>query len=562
MSLNRVASLESFGYVRSDHSSRRGSDVSVRSRRISFNPLPDEWDPPDERTDNIQAISAFEVPQWKRVLQVLATVVYCLLAAGIVFGYAAIKPVLKKEGAYQERCANAGDRTDRETCVEMHLNFMFTVAAVGTNVAALPIGAILDHRGPRLCGLLGAGFLFFGALTMAHARALPFDGYLVGYLLLACGGPFTYISSFQLSNAFPRHSGLILAMLTGAFDASSALFLGYRVVYERTGGAFGQRQFFLAYLVVPVAIVVLQLTLLPRQSYKTVGELMEQIEDDVGPAAAAASRQPVDQVDEHTALLQEEARVRHESVAAEIEELLGSAKADKQAVREEKKNEISGVWGVMHNYTALEQVRSPWFVLICCFTVIQMTRINYFVATVRPQYEALLGSHEKAVAINNFFDMALPLGGILSIPFIGLFLDNNSTVLVLAVLVTTATTIGVFGLIPREWAAYVNICIFVLYRPFYYTAVSDYSAKVFGFRTFGTVYGAIICLAGLFNFSQSFLDYLFHQVFRGNPIPVNVILLSVALAVGLGLVTYVGVQSRGIKRRLLEQEAEDAFMHE
>lgn len=191
-----------------------------------------------------------------------------------------------------------------------------------------------------------------------------------------------------------------------------------------------------------------------------------------------------------------------------------------------------------------------------------MTRINYFVATIRPQYESLLGSHKEAVAINNFFDMALPLGGILSIPFIGVFLDNNSTVRVLSVLVTTATTIGVFGLVPRTWAAYVNICIFVLYRPFYYTAVSDYSAKVFGFRTFGTVYGAIICLAGLFNFSQSFLDYLFHQVFHGNPVPVNVLLLSVALAVGLSLVIYVAVQSRGIKRKMLEQEAERAFLHD
>lgn len=195
-------------------------------------------------------------------------------------------------------------------------------------------------------------------------------------------------------------------------------------------------------------------------------------------------------------------------------------------------------------------------------TVIQMTRINYFVATIRPQYEALLGSADRAVQVNNFFDLALPIGGILSIPFIGSLLDHTSTITVLLTLVTVATSIGVLGIIPEMWAAYANICLFVLYRPFYYTAVSDYTAKVFGFKTFGTVYGTIICLSGLFNFSQSGLDYLLHQTFRGNPIPVNVLLMGMGFIVGVALVVYVGYQARGLKRKMLELEAERAVgMH-
>ncbi len=95
--------------------------------------------------------------------------------------------------------------------------------------------------------------------------------------------------------------------------------------------------------------------------------------------------------------------------------------------------------------------------------------------------------------------------------------------------------------------------------PFYYTAVSDYSAKVFGFRTFGTVYGTIICFSGLFNFSQSGLDYLFHQTFRGNPVPVNLMLMTLGLTIGICLIIFVGVQVRGLKRRMLEREAEYAF---
>ena len=37
-------------------------------------------------------------------VQVAIAVIYCLFAAGIVFGYAAIKPVLVQEGVYSQFC--------------------------------------------------------------------------------------------------------------------------------------------------------------------------------------------------------------------------------------------------------------------------------------------------------------------------------------------------------------------------------------------------------------------------------------------------------------------------
>ncbi|EXF83178.1 major facilitator superfamily transporter [Colletotrichum fioriniae PJ7] len=555
MSLSRVASVETFQFLPQAQGSRRGSDASsIRAGRLTFNPLPDEWDPAASKPDTVLAVGAFEVPQWKRILQVTIAVIYCLFAAGIAFGFAALKPVLKREGAYSDVCStDESNSTPDDTCVEIHLNLMFTVAAVGTNIAALPVGALLDHAGPRVCGLVGSVFLIIGSILMAYAKTLPFDGFLIGYLCLALGGPFTYISSFQLSNAFPKHSGFILALMTGAFDASSALFLVYRLLFQASEGTFGHEKFFKVYLIVPVFIIVAQFALMPKQSYKTVGELVELQEE----TAAANESDPNpydDQVDENTALLREERRHR-ESVVADVEQLLGTQKVDKQ-IRQENKNEISGVWGVMHNRSALRQIASPWFILICLFTVIQMLRINYFVATIRAQYEVIFGDVGKAIEINNFFDVALPVGGILSIPFIGVLLDHTSTVTVLTALVTIATTIGVLGIVDNMGAAYIQVCLFVLYRPFYYTAVSDYSAKVFGFETFGTVYGTIICLSGLFNFLQSGLDVLFHQTFGGDPVPVNVILLSAGLAVGIALVGYVALKARGLKRKMLEQEAE------
>ena len=431
---------------------------------------------------------------------------------------------------------------------------MFTIAAVATNVCALPVGTVLDRYGPRVSGVIGSVLVAVGALFLAFAGQLPFDGYIPGYLFLALGGPFVFISSFQLSNTFPAHSGLVLALLTGAFDSSSALWLLFRLLYESSGGTFTSQKFFLIYLVVPVFILVVQLFIMPRHSYKTVGELVKQAEDDVD-APSPSDPEIDDSEHDH---LREERRIRRESVISEITSLLGKSTNTKRAKREEQKNRISGVWGAMHGKSSWEQIKSPWFALITLFTVVQMTRINYFVATIRPQYTYLLHSASKARMVNQVFDVGLPLGGVLSVPFIGGILDRTSTPFTLALLVTVATAIGILGCLPYLWAAYANVALFVLYRPFYYTAVSDYAAKVFGFQTFGKVYGLIICLAGILNFSQSALDALTHKAFRNDPIPVNVLLLGVAIVVGGALVGFVWRRSTQLKREQLEDEAEEA----
>ena len=434
------------------------------------------------------------------------------------------------------------------------LNFMFTTAAVATNVCALPVGTVLDRYGPRICGIVGSIFLAIGALLLAFAAQLPFDGYIPGYLFLALGGPFIFISSFQLSNTFPKHSGLILALLTGAFDSSSAIFLFYHLIYSASDGAFDPPKFFLVYLIAPVFIMLAQIFIMPSKSYKTIGELISSAED---PSHNVDHADWNDYYGGEIDRIREERRAHRENVVSEVTSLLGKKDEDTQHEQEEKKQAISGVWGVLHGRSALEQLQTPWFILITIFTVVQMTRINYFVATIRTQYDYLLKSDVLAEHVNQVFDIALPVGGVISVPFIGLVLDNTSTPFVLGLLVITATTIGVLGVLPYSWAAYANITIFVLYRPLYYTAVSDYAAKVFGFHTFGKVYGLIICLAGLLNFSQSALDAMTHKVFHGDPIPINILLLVIALVVGLVLVGYVWHRSRSLARERLEEEAEE-----
>lgn len=518
---------------------------------------------------------ASEVSVNRRLLQCASAIIWCLFSGGPIFGFAALKPVLIREHIYENVCdisvnltslmwgkfaldpSQLGSVTvtllssvvrtaDEEAVVakcteqDLKLNMMFTVGAMLTNVSALVIGRTLDNYGPKVCGLVGAFFLYVACAififsSWIESSFLSFvDPYLVGYALMALGGPFAYMSSFQLSNSFPAKSGSILAIVTGAFDASSALFLIYRIIYNKSGYTFTLDKFFKIYLLVPVFITIVELTIMPSESYKTSPDT----------ALCADDAAEVGAVSETDALLAGE--VRRPSQPSARRDSIGDALKQPYAIEGEEflVEHSGGVFGILHGYSARYQLNTPWFYLMCLFATIQMLRLNYFVATVGTQYTFLLDSLAKGTLLNRFFDVALPLGGIISIPFVGIFLDYCSTVVVLTGLLGVSLLIGVLGLIPSFVLGFVNVAVFVAYRPFFYTAVSDFCAKVFGFDTFGTVYGTIICISGAVNYFQSYLDKLTHTTFNMNPTPINLALVVITAIIGTITILYVRTEAK------------------
>lgn len=415
-------------------------------------------------------------------------------------------------------------------------------------MGALVVGTILDRYGPRVCGFISSVLLVIGSLSMAFSQSLPFDAFIVGSFFLAFGGCFSFVPSFHLSNAFPKYQGLILALITGAFDASAAIFLLFRFIYDKTNGGFGLRSFFLLYLSVPAFIFLTQLLLMPPQSYDTRTELNVKLELAEDPGNDIHDSDDEFETDAEIWKIRAERSVQRRASIASIQQVLGTQEQREEFEKKEEDIKIaSGVWGVLHGQSAWKQIQTPWFVLITMLTLLQMARFNFFIATIWTQYQYMLQSSRLATQINEFFDLALPLGGALTVPFIGLLLDNLSTVTILALIVLMSTVIGALGAIPTMTAAYANICLFVIFRPLYYSAMSDYAAKVFGFQTFGTVYGTIICLSGIAVFSQSGLQALVHSVYYEDPGPVNLWLAGFGLIVGVCLVMYVDMRGRQIR---------------
>lgn len=407
-----------------------------------------------------------------------------MLASGIVCGFAALKPVLVAEGVYRDLCpsgwSNANDDERQLPCPEqdIRLNLFFILASITLNVSTVFAGYILDQHGRRICYLVAALILFIGGGIMGSAFAfrgrLPFDGYITGNLLLGLGGTFLFVPSFQLANAFPRYSGLVVALVTGAFDASAAVFLFYRIAYEITNHEFKPQYFFFGFgVIVPLIVLVAEFTLMPAHAYNTRRELEHQIRKaqdlirDVHDSDTEISSPTI-----LNKVRSFRARARQDELD-KIETVTGDA-AERRQQRDtvSQRQTTSGVWGVLHGLPVDQQMKTAWFLLLMALTTLQMMRMNYFIATIRAQYRYMLQSEKLAERINEFFDVALPVAGVVSTPFIGLLLNEASVVIILAVLTVLIVVLGVLNCLPFIWAGYATVVAFVFFRPLYYSAMS------------------------------------------------------------------------------------------
>lgn len=100
---------------------RGSSPARSQHNTLSFNPI--SWAPAKAKE---QPNGAFEVSKTKRITQVAVAVVYCLFSAGVIFGYAALKPVLIHEGVYSQYCSSEEAETLDKTCYEQEIRYART----------------------------------------------------------------------------------------------------------------------------------------------------------------------------------------------------------------------------------------------------------------------------------------------------------------------------------------------------------------------------------------------------------------------------------------------------
>jgi MFS family permease len=134
-------------------------------------------------------------------------------------------------------------------------------------MTAIFTGVVLDYYGPRICAIIGSVLFALGHIGFAYASS-DLDLWIPSFALIAIGGPFFFMATLHLSAAFPRKSGLILASLTGAFDASSFVYFALGRVVVWSNGRVGVTDFFQFYTLVPVLALIYACVLMPSESFR------------------------------------------------------------------------------------------------------------------------------------------------------------------------------------------------------------------------------------------------------------------------------------------------------
>jgi len=221
-----------------------------------------------------------------------------------------------------------------------------------------------------------------------------------------------------------------------------------------------------------------------------------------------------------------------------------------------------GIVGVLFGESVGRQIGSTWFWAMECMVLISMIRINWYLATVNTQLVYYTGEVQLADKLTDAFIFLLPIGGIISIPGIGWLLDTRPMQDVIIVLAIMPAAFGILTLTSSVIPQLIGIGFLVVYRPLFYTAISDYAAKVFGFETFGTVYGLAMTLSGLFGLILTPLDILTKGPLGGDYTPVNVTMLVLGVITAIGLFIRVWSYTRSGQVRLPEGPDSEVIQEE
>jgi hypothetical protein len=127
--IHRVTSID--GQDREfDH---HGGTVRSVRRVISYDAFhPTEEAPEQDHAHHpLHTVTAYKVSTVKRAAQVAFTVLACWLASGIVFGFAALKPVLVDVGVYRDLCTPEELMDDVDVCFEQDLRYVPELESAG-----------------------------------------------------------------------------------------------------------------------------------------------------------------------------------------------------------------------------------------------------------------------------------------------------------------------------------------------------------------------------------------------------------------------------------------------
>ncbi|XP_058161409.1 equilibrative nucleobase transporter 1 isoform X2 [Dasypus novemcinctus] len=173
------------------------------------------------------------------VATLLTGLLECLGFAGVLFGWASLVFVFKKERYFQELCdQNVGQLSNATALADCKaqdekFSLIFTLASFMENFVTMPTGYIFDRFKTTVTRLIAIFLYTSASLTIAFTSANTAVLLFLAMPMLTVGGILFLMTNLQIGNLFGKHRSTIITLYNGAFDSSSAVFLVIKLLYQQ-----------------------------------------------------------------------------------------------------------------------------------------------------------------------------------------------------------------------------------------------------------------------------------------------------------------------------------------
>ena len=292
-------------------------------------------------------------------------------SSGLVYGWPALRTQLLSES------------TGGSSLTEEQLGLIFTIGSWSTQGGRFFLGLARDRCGTRLvacaslivtaCGAVGVGVAAPDQLAAQSAS------------LFAIGlGSGAQLCVQPVASLFPGHGGVVLSSLSGAFQVSGLVFLA--LTATTAADESKRRVSFLVFAACVLALVVLSAVLLPRGNSF---HLQENALDESHHVKQNTSAEETKE-DRESSAAETNAHRSKSTSGVDKEPALGF---DNEALRidtkKESNDEIGSKIRPRQNFTAVEQMKTAEYMLLCLWFSVCIVPLQYYVAIIGFQLEQL-----------------------------------------------------------------------------------------------------------------------------------------------------------------------------
>eukprot|EP00929_Paragymnodinium_shiwhaense_P003221 TRINITY_DN103655_c0_g1_i1.p1 TRINITY_DN103655_c0_g1~~TRINITY_DN103655_c0_g1_i1.p1 ORF type:complete len:518 (-),score=83.13 TRINITY_DN103655_c0_g1_i1:369-1871(-) len=417
----------------------------------------------------------------KSVLYVAAAFMAISLMGGAVYGWPSLSLALEREGAL--RSTGCEDIPADEPCnaQDLALGVVFTVGSWANQGGRLFVGIALDRLGPRwtssLCSMVcGIGAVIFALLPTT-------TGLAAGYFCIGVGGAGMQLSLQSVSALFPKNKGLVMALLSGAFQAASGVFLLCETIQRFTDTKLSTLILIYAGLLLCMAVV--SVVIWPVRPFGTKAAAPKK--DTSSTASAAPDSSPSQDVEAAAKTLPEEVPLQERSYR--------------------------------------EQALSPQYLLMTTFFAFTVLQCQFTLGTIGKQFEEKGDDGSFARAFNLTFSLSWAMT-----PMVGMMIDRLGfgTFLLIMNTVELCSCIGL--LFPWKELQIATSILYAVGRLGIWASFFGFNGFVFGFKNYGKLAGGGLFVASCLSLLQYPLLQLTLTVFKGNFAYVNTFFVCMTLA--------------------------------